>query len=74
VGQLLLPYSPLLGTAQSTSTANWQVVTTTTATGAGSPVRVRTNLSAQINVIGSAFGSLYFVNTLGWIDTRGKDG
>jgi hypothetical protein len=52
--------------AQSTSTANWQVVATTSATGAGSPVRVRTNLSAQINVIGSAFGSLYFVNTLGW--------
>jgi hypothetical protein len=35
---------------------------------------VRTNLSAQINVIGVASSPLYFINTLGWIDTRGKDG
>jgi hypothetical protein len=44
-----------------------------TATAVYAQLELMTDTSAQIRVTGNAVGQLYYINTYGWIDTRGKD-
>jgi hypothetical protein len=50
-----------------------QTLTTDAAGEGGSGLmNIRTNTSAQVRIISNATGTRYWINTNGWIDTRGK--
>jgi hypothetical protein len=40
--------------------------------GDGSTMNIRTNTCAQVRIISNAANTRYWINTNGWIDTRGR--